>query len=92
MNKTNKLKLSGQLQSYLRFPAWMLLLLIAVNVSVYFINVNAGLLVSAGLVLYLIIVIIFYYKKRASVFNELITFAAQYGQVQKQLIMDFSLA
>ena len=91
MDKTNTIKLSGQLRSYLRFPLWLFLLLVLMNVGVYFLDTNAGLLVSAGIGLYLIIVLVFYRIKRAAVFNELITFAAQYGQVQKQLIMDFSL-
>ncbi|MGO5547670.1 DHH family phosphoesterase [Wansuia hejianensis] len=91
MDKINKIKLSGQLRSYLRCPLGLFVLLVAMNVGVYFLDVNAGLLVSAGIVLYLIIALIFYYTKRAAVFNELITFAAQYGQVQRQLIMDFSL-
>ncbi len=91
MDRTEKVKLNGQLRSYLRCPLALFALLVAVNIGVYFINANAGLMVSAGLVLYLIIALIFYYTKKKTVFSELITFAAQYGQVQRQLIMDLAL-
>ena len=91
MDRTEKVKLNGQLRSLLRCPLALFALLVAFNIGVYFINASAGLMVSTGLVLYLIIALIFYYTKRKTVFNELITFAAQYGQVQKQLIMDLAL-
>ena len=76
MDRTEKVKLNGQLRSYLRCPLALFALLVAVNIGVYFINANAGLMVSAGLVLYLIIALIFYYTKKKTVFSELITFAA----------------
>ena len=63
MDKINKIKLSGQLRSYLRCPLGLFVLLVAMNAGVYFLDVNAGLLVSAGIVLYLIIALIFMQKQ-----------------------------
>ncbi len=51
-------------------------------------DANAGFLMSCGVLLYILIAASYYYTKKNAVLNELVTFAAQYGQVQKQLIMD----
>ena len=89
--QNGKGKIKRTASQYLRCPLALLRCWWPFNIGVYFINANAGLMVSAGLVLYLIIALIFYYTKRKTVFSELITFAAQYGQVQRQLIMDLAL-
>ncbi len=92
MNKsTQKMRLTGRLQRYLRWPLWMILVLAGADAAVYFMNVEAGVLISICIVVYTAAALMLYRRKRASVFNDLITFATQYGQIQKQLLADFSL-
>ena len=92
MNRSiSKMRLTGRLQSYLRWPLWMILVLAGINVVVYFLDVEAGALISCGVVIYAAAALLLYRRKQASVFNDLITFAAQYGQIQRQLLADFSL-
>ena len=85
------MRLQGYLLSYLRCTLWLFFLLIAVDVGVYMINTNAGFLMSLGLLAYLIIALAYYYLKKAAAVNELISFATEYGQVQKQLLLDLNL-
>ena len=87
----NKTRLSGQLNRVLIVPLLFLLLLIPVNIAVYFLDQGAGFLLTLALFAYLILAIIYYYRKRSTIKGEMITFAAQYGQIQKQLMMDFGL-
>ncbi len=87
----NKIKITGKLGVYLRFPLALMLILAAVNVGVYYFNVNAGLLMTIGLAVYFAILLVIYLSRKAAIFNEMITFAAQYGQIQKQILMDFSV-
>jgi len=61
------------------------------NVTVYFVNTKAGVIVTAFVVAYLTIVIFIYIYNRNIILNELISFATQYGQVQKSLMRDFIL-
>jgi len=61
------------------------------NVTVYFVNTKAGVIVTAFVVAYLMIVIFIYIYNRNIILNELISFATQYGQVQKSLMRDFIL-
>lgn len=91
MNGSNKLRLKGYLHNYLVGPLLLTILLVLLNVPMYVLNANAGFLMSSGLLLYICIAASYYYTKKNAVLNELVTFAAQYGQVQKQLIMNLEL-
>ncbi|MGI6010744.1 MAG: DHH family phosphoesterase [Ruminococcus sp.] len=84
-----KIKLSGPLKTYLNWPIALSVLLIIMNIGVYFINVKAGTLVSFCVAAYVVIVVILYFQNRPVLINELITFATQYGQIQKNLMKDF---
>ena len=85
------IKLSGHLKSYFKWPILLSILLIAMNVAVYFVDIKAGALVSAFVFVYIGIVIFLYYHKRTLLLGELIAFATRYGQVQKHLMRDFIL-
>ena len=92
MNKSSSnLRLTGRLQRYLRWPLWMILVLAAADVCAYVISFDAGILLSCCLALYAAAALWLYQRKKATVFNDLVSFAAQYGQIQKQLLADFSL-
>ena len=85
------IKLSGHLKSYLRWPILLSVLLLAMNVMVYFVNIKAGAIVSIFVFVYMAVAIFLYYHNRTLILNELISFATQYGQVQKSLMRDFVL-
>lgn len=87
----NRIKFQGHLKVYLRWPVLLSLLMIAMNVAVYFMNMRAGALVSIFVACYLVIVIILYYYARPAILKELISFAVHYGQVQKSLMVEFAL-
>lgn len=85
------IKFSGHLKNYLRWPIFLSVLLLAMNVAVYFVNIQAGTIVSFCVLVYMAIVIFLYFYNRALILNELISFATKYGQVQKSLMRDFVL-
>lgn len=86
-----KIKLRGQLNAYLKWPLLLSLMIIAMNVVVYFVDPKAGTVVSFFVAIYIAVVIMIYFQKRPVLLNELISFATQYGQVQKNLMHDFVL-
>ena len=45
----NKVKLTGQVKKHLQYPFLFLLILVAVNIEVYMINLTAGMLVTVGI-------------------------------------------
>lgn len=85
------MKLSGQLRSYLRWPLILSILMLVMNIGMYFVDVMAGMWFTLFFAVYVIAAAVLYYRQRPQVINELITFATEYGQVQKHLIQELAL-
>ncbi len=91
MKKKKKIQYSGKLKSYMQWPVIMVLFFLIMNVAVYFLDVKAGLVVSVFFVLYAVMVLVMRFHYRPSIMNEMISFATQYGQIQKTLLNEFSI-
>lgn len=89
MNK--KIKLKGQLRRFTWWPLILSILLLGINILIYSVNVRAGICMSFGLVVYVILAIALFWSYKPMILNELIAFAKQYGTVQKRLLEDLSL-
>ena len=86
-----KVRFKGQLRTYMSWPLFLTIPLIICNVAVYVMDRNAGYVVSAGIAVYLIIALILFFGNKHSVVNDMVSFATQYGQVQKQLLRDLEI-
>ncbi|MCR5279991.1 MAG: DHH family phosphoesterase [Lachnospiraceae bacterium] len=86
-----KIRLRGKYRQLFIICLVLGLLLAIINVYVYIQSLRAGLVLSAFLVLYLFIVIMSYVLSSKSVLYDLVSFATQYGQVQKQLLRALDL-
>ena len=75
----------------MQWPVIMVLFFLIMNVAVYFLDVKAGLVVSVFFVLYAVMVLVMRFHYRPSIMNEMISFATQYGQIQKTLLNEFSI-
>ncbi len=87
-----KLKLTGQLKSYLEWPL-ALILLWAVLVVVLFLRAGrpAGFIALAFAAAYALITLVIYLRTSPRVMQEMISFATEYGQVQKKMLKDFPI-
>ena len=65
-----KVKLKGHLKAYLQTTLILGILLIFVNVGVYFLDIMAGICVSGFLLVYLIAMLILLYRNRPVIMNE----------------------
>lgn len=86
-----KVKFKGQIRNYMRWPLFLTALLVIVNVAVYFVDLKAGYIMSAGVLLYLAVALILHLGNKHLVVNDLVSFATQYGQVQKQLLRELEI-
>lgn len=91
MGNKNKIKLNGQWRSYMIWPLYLSVLLILMNIPIYLISHKAGALMSLFVAVYAALAVLLYYHSRPILLNELITFATQYGQVQKSLLRDLAM-
>ena len=86
-----RIKLKGQIRSYVQWPLRFSILIICFNIFMYFVNIRAGVYTSIFAVIYIGIALALYFRSRTIVFNDFISFATQYGQVQKQLLRDLDI-
>ena len=84
-----KIRIKGQLKYYMQWPLILTILLVIMDILVFTVNRRAGALVSIFIAAYILIVVFLYFHSRAVIMNELISFATQYGQVQKTLLKEF---
>ena len=86
-----KVRIKGKLKSYLQWPIFLTPLLICMNISMFFVNVKAGILMAVYTFIYLVIASVIFVYKRTAVLGDLVRYAADYGKVQKQLLREMAL-
>ena len=72
-----KLKLKGQLRSYMQWPIMLTALLIAMNIWIYVLDVKIGMVMTFFIAIYVVTVVILYIYNKPLILNELISFATQ---------------
>lgn len=87
----NHVKLKGRLKFYLKTNLYMGLMLAAVNLGIYLLDFKAGLLLSCFVLFYLVISLLLYLYNKPVIVNELVSFATEYGQIQRKLLRDLEL-
>ena len=87
----NSVKLKGRLKSYLQSSLYLGFLLIAVDVLIYMIDYRAGLVLSGFIIFYIAIILSMMFYNKPIIMNELVSFATQYGQIQRRLLRDLEL-
>ena len=86
-----KVQLKGQLRRYVQWPLILSALLLVMNLAMYFVSVKAGCLMSGFLIIYIAVVLLLYVKNRPQIYGELVSFATQYGQVQRKLLKELAI-
>ena len=85
------IKLKGRTKTYLNFTLYLGILLCVVALLVSFMDVRSGLIVSLFTVLYLVVTFTLYFYNKPIIMSELISFATEYGQIQKKLLRDLDI-
>ncbi|MCI9530496.1 MAG: DHH family phosphoesterase [Lachnospiraceae bacterium] len=81
----------GQLGNYMYWPMILTVLIVVLDVPLYYIDKKAGFCVSIFGLLYFLIVTALFFANKSVVRNEVINFATQYGIVQKKLLNEFEV-
>lgn len=87
----DKLKLKGKIRLFMKWPLYLSILLIGMNILVYPVNVKAGLLVTVGVLLYIAISVGLFLYHKPLVLNDLIAFANQYDILERQILEELAL-
>ncbi|MBO4980448.1 MAG: DHH family phosphoesterase [Lachnospiraceae bacterium] len=85
------IKLKGRIKTYLQFSIYLGFLLCAVDAAAYMIDYRAGILLNGFAVFYFAITLTLYFYNKPIIMNELVSFATEYGQIQKKLLRDLDI-
>lgn len=86
-----RIKLKGRIKTYIQFCIYLGVLLCAVDVAMFLIDLRAGVFLTAYTVIYFAITLSLYFYNKPLIMNELISFATEYGQIQRKLLRDMDL-
>ncbi len=88
---SNNIKFKGQIKTYIMWPVWMTLFVAVAAALMYVVSVRAGVAATVFFILYAAVAFFLYFRNKNNVARDLISFATQYGQVQKQLLRDLEI-
>ncbi len=78
-------------KAFIKWPLYMSVVLLIMSVVVYAIDSHAGYAAIVTALLYAAIAVAAYVYSRPAVHKEMISFATQYGQIQKRLLKELSI-
>ena len=85
------IKLKGRIKTYLNFTIYLGALLCVVSIAASLADATAGLIVAIFTLFYFAITLSLYYYNKPLIMNELISFATEYGQIQRRLLRDLEV-
>jgi len=86
-----RIKLKGHIKTFIQFGIYLGVLLAAVDIAMFMIDIRAGVLLGAYLIIYFAITLSLYFYNKPLIMNELVSFATEYGQIQRKLLRDMDL-
>lgn len=88
---SGKIKLKGRVKTYLQVSLLLGILLVVVNVWIALMDKRAGFILGCFTVFYLAIICILLFYNKPIIIDELISFATEYGQIQRKLLRELEL-
>ena len=86
-----RIRIKGRLRTFTRFSIYLGFLLLAIDLAVFMVNVTAGFLLLGYAFVYFAITLSLYFYNKPILMNELISFATEYGQIQRKLLRDLEI-
>ncbi len=88
---SKKIRVKGRMRTFLQTAVFLGIVLAAVNILAYMLDYRAGLLLTGFVLFYFIVIAVLQCYSGPVIVNELISFATQYGQIQKKLLRELEL-
>lgn len=73
---------------YTQTSVYLGILLILINLVIYLLSIPAGLLLTCFILIYFALVLSMQFYNKPVILNEMVSFATQYGQIQKVLLQE----
>lgn len=88
---SRKINFKGQIRLYIQWPIWLTILVVVFAAAMYAVDIKAGIYATILAVVYAAIVLSLYFVNKNKVLGDLVSFATQYGQVQRQLLRNLEI-
>lgn len=85
------IKFNGKLKHFLRAPIYLTVFFLIGSIGLFFVDMRAGAGALGISVLYGLLCFLFYRLYRKRINNEIISFATQFGMVQRELLRNFQI-
>ncbi len=86
-----RIKFKGRIKTFIKFSIYLGLILSFVNIALYLIDYRAGIILTCFLIFYFAITLSLYFYNKPVIMNELVSFATEYGQIQRKLLRELDL-
>ena len=83
--------MSGQLRTFFMWPVYIGIVLVFLNISMFFISVKAAVVMCGFMAAYILICIFVLLYLKPGIMRDMIEFSSNYSQVQRQLLYDMSV-
>lgn len=87
----NQMKFKKRVSGYFEAPMRLGFFLLLINILILFMHWPSGLVLLVFTICYFVVVLALRMHSRALVINEMVSFATEYGQVQKRLLKNLEL-
>ena len=84
-------KVKGKLKLYFSLLLAFGIVLAIINIPIYILNIISGVVISVFLVVYFVGIIVMWVFFRKFLIDEMVSFATEYGQIQKQILKELNL-
>ena len=88
---TKGVKIKGKIKLFVILLIVLGALLLLGNIPIYFLDIKAGIAVSVFVLVYFAVFLCLWFYLRSYLIEELISFATEYGQIQKQILKELKL-
>ena len=86
-----KVKIKGKLKLYFTLLLAFGIILAIIDIPIYILNIISGVVISVFLVIYFVGIIVMWIYFRQFFIDEMVNFATEYGQIQKQILKELNL-
>jgi c-di-AMP phosphodiesterase-like protein len=91
LDMAKKVKVKGKLKIYF----WLLLafgiVLTLIDIPIFFLNIISGIVIAGFLIIYFVGIVFMWIYFRQYLIDEMVNFATEYGQIQKQILKELNL-
>ena len=91
LNMNRKIKFKGKLKSYMKWPIYMAVIMVCLDIPACMYDSKSGGMLVAFTLVYSLLTALFYVRSKQVVVREMVNFGTRYSSVQKKLLNEFEI-